>query len=492
MKPGKLQGLTNQTFSFLLFLAIPTAATAQSRPNIIFVLSDDHRYDFMGFMEEGPAFLETPNLDRMAREGAHLQNAFVTTSLCSPSRASLLTGKYMHHHRVVDNQRPVPAATEFFPQYLREGGYETAFVGKWHMGHEHDEPRPGFDHWVSFPGQGTYFDPVLNINGERESFRGYTTDILTDRAIGWLKNRHGKPFFLYLSYKAVHYPFLPAPRHKGRYSNARIDYPDTMADTEENYRTQPRWVRDRRYSYHGIDHMETTPFDHDPLRDFDAFYRQYCETVYGLDENLGRVLTFLDESGLAGSTIVLYMGDNGFALGEHGFYDKRDAFEESIRVPMLAWAPGRIAPATTVSKMVLNIDMAPTILDLAGLKPPPRANMDGRSFLPLLQARNVPWRDHMIYEYYWEWNHPSTPTTFALRTDRYKYIYYHGIWDLDGLYDLHSDPHERYNLIYIPAFREQASRMREQLFDRLEASGALEMPIPRPTGERLDDRKLPH
>ena len=353
------------------------------------------------------------------------------------------------------------------------------------MGHEHDEPRPGFDHWVSFPGQGTYFDPVLNINGKRRSFPGYTTDILTDLALGWLKDHHSKPFFLYLSYKAVHYPFVPAPRHKGRYKDARIDYPETMANTEENYRTQPRWVRDRRYGYHGIDHMETAPFDHDPLRDFDAFYRQYCETVYGLDENLGRVLTFLEESGLAGSTIVLYMG-------EHGFYDKRDAFEESIRVPMLAWAPGRIAPATKVSKMVLNIDMAPTILDLAGLRPPPPANMDGRSFLSLLQARNVPWRDHMIYEYYWEWNFPATPTTFALRTDRYKYIYYHGVWDLDGLYDLESDPHERHNLIDVPAFREQAARMREQLFDELETSGALQMPISRPTGERLDDRKLPN
>ena len=492
MQPGRRQRLTIHTLFLLVLVAFPAAARGQSRPNIILVLSDDHRSDFMGFVEEGPHFLETPSLDRMAREGAHLQNAFVTTSLCSPSRASVLTGKYMHHHRVVDNQRPVPAGTEFFPQYLREGGYETAFVGKWPMGHEHDEPRPGFDHWVSFPGQGTYFDPVLNINGERKSFPGYTTDILTDQALGWLKNHHGKPFFLYLSYKAVHYPFVPAPRHKGRYKNARIDYPETMANTEENYRTQPRWVRDRRYGYHGIDHMETTPLDSDPLPDFDAFYRQYCKTVYGLDENLGRVLTFLDESGLTESTIVLYMGDNGFALGEHGFYDKRDAFEESIRVPMLAWAPGRIAPATTISEMVLNIDMAPTILELAGLKPPPQANMDGRSFLALLQTRNVPWRDHMIYEYYLEWNFPATPTTFALRTDRYKYIYYHGIWDLDGLYDLESDPHERHNLIDVPAFRGQAARMREQLFDELETSGALQMPIRRPTGERLDDRKLPH
>ncbi len=459
-------------------------------PNIVLVLSDDHRYDFMGCVEGAPAFLETPNMDRMAREGAHLQNAFVSTSLCSPSRASILTGKYMHHHGVVDNQRRVPEGTVFFPRYLQQAGYETAFVGKWHMGHAHDEPRPGFDHWVSFRGQGTYFDPELNIDGERKSFKGYTTDILTDHALSWLKDRGSKPFFLYLSFKAVHYPFLPAPRHRGRYAKAKIDYPETMANTEENYLTQSRWIRDRRYSIHGIDHMETGAFDKDPVPDFDALYRQFCETVHGLDENLGRVLSHLDRSGLARSTVVFYMGDNGFALGEHGFYDKRDAFEESIRIPMLAWAPGRFAPGTKVSPMVLNLDVAPTVLDLAGVKVPPGASMDGSSFLPLLRGEAVPWRDHLIYEYYWEWNFPATPTTFAIRTDRYKYIYYHGVWDRDGLYDLQTDPHERYNLIDLPASRERVMRMREQLFDRLEAAGALIMAIRRPTGERLDDRKL--
>ena len=177
--------------------------------NVVFVLSDDHRYDFMGFMAEAPAFLETPAMDLMAREGAHLENAFVSTSLCSPSRASILTGRYMHHHRVVDNQRPVPAGTEFFPQYLQRGGYATAFIGKWHMGHDQDDPRPGFDHWVSFRGQGTYFDPELNVNGKRRQYQGYTTDVLTDHALRWLQEERqpGKPFFLYLSYKAVHYPF---------------------------------------------------------------------------------------------------------------------------------------------------------------------------------------------------------------------------------------------------------------------------------------------
>jgi N-acetylglucosamine-6-sulfatase len=470
------------------------AATAREKPkhrNIVFVLSDDHRYDFMGFMESAPAFLETPNMDRMARQGAHLANAFVSTSLCSPSRASILTGQYMHHHKIVDNQRPEPEGTVFFPKYLQEAGYRTAFIGKWHMGHDSDDPRPGFDHWASLKGQGTYLNPTLNINGERKTFEGYTTDILANQALTWLEEDRDPdhPFFLYLSFKAVHYPFTPADRNKGRYANDEVERPETMANTERNYQTQPHWVRERRYSIHGVDHMETGPYDNDPVPSFDRLYRQYAETVTGLDENLGSVLDYLDQAGLRDSTCVLYMGDNGFALGEHGFYDKRDAFEESIRVPMLAYAPGLIAPETTVTQMVQNIDIAPTLLDLAGVQPPASAHMDGRSFLPLLQGQSVSWRDSILYEYYWEWNFPATPTVFAIRSERYKYIFYQGLWDRDGFYDLKTDPHERHNLIDVPAYAEQIETMKKQLFDELERRGGLQIPIRRPLGERLDQRK---
>ena len=461
------------------------------RRNIVFILSDDHRYDFMSFMKGAPAFLETPNMDRMARQGAHLANAFVSTSLCSPSRASILTGQYMHHHRIVDNQRPEPEGTVFFPQYLQKAGYQTAFVGKWHMGHDHDNPRPGFDHWVSFKGQGTYFDPALNINNKRRTFKGYTTDILTNQALSWLKNGRDadRPFFLYLSFKAVHYPFQPAKRHQIRYEDTKVERPETMANTERNYQTQPHWVRERRYSIHGIDHMETGQYDNDPVPSFDELYESYCETVHGLDENVGRLLNYLDASGLSKTTLVVYMGDNGFALGEHGFYDKRDAFEESIRVPMLAYAPGFIKPGTKVTQMVQNIDIAPTLLAMAGVQPPRSAEMDGKSFLPLLQGQSIRWRDHILYEYYWEWNFPATPTVFAIRTDRYKYIFYHGVWDHDGFYDLQTDPHERHNLINVPAYSEQIEAMKKQLFDELEAGGGLDVPVKRPLGERLDQRK---
>ncbi len=484
---------------FLFLLLVPgirvfaaVDARAGAQPNIVYILSDDHRWDWLGFMPEAPRFLETPHLDRLAREGAHVRNAFVSTSLCSPSRASILTGQYMHHHGVVDNQRPEPAGIRYFPEYMQAAGYHTAFFGKWHMGHDSDEPRPGFHHWAGFRGQGEYTDPTLNINGQRRTFTGYSTDVLTEQALVWLKERRDpRPFVLYLSFKAPHFPFEPAPRHRGRYDSAPVRYPDTMANTEENYATQPRWVRERRYGIHGVDHMETGRFDQDPVPSFPELFRRYSEAVHTIDENVGRVLEYIDTNRLGENTLVVYMGDNGFALGEHGFYDKRDAYETSIRVPLLAWAPGRIKPGTVIPQLVQNIDIAPTLLEAAGVKQPAQTPaMDGASFWPLLQGRTVPWRDEILYEYHWEWNFPATPTLFALRTERWKYVYHHGVWDIDALYDLQTDPIERHNLIKVPAFREQAAALRSRLFDSLEKSGALRVTLPRPAGDPLHDRKL--
>ena len=460
--------------------------------NVILILSDDHRFDFLGFHENSPNFLETPNFDRMSNEGAHMKNAFVTTSLCSPSRATILTGQYMHQHKVVDNQRAVPDGTRFFPEYLQEAGILTAYIGKWHMGHDNDKPRKGFDHWASFKGQGVYFNPEFNINGNKKKFDGYNADITTDLALNFLKKNGGKRFYLQVGYKAVHYPFQPAKRHLGRYDKFKVPYPQTMSLTERNYETQPNWIRERRYGIHGIGHMETGPLDNDPVPSFPALYRRFAETVHGLDENVGRILNYLDESGLAKDTLVLYLGDNGFALGEHGFYDKRDAFEESIRIPMLAYAPGRINPGTQVDEMVLNLDIAQTIL--ASMKIRKTKNtpeMSGRSFLPLILGKEPSnWRKHLLYEYHWEWNFPATPTTLAIRTNRYKYIYYHGIWDKNGLYDLQTDPHERHNLIRIPAFNELASNLKNQLFNELGKMGGLSMPIRPPKDFQFYDRKL--
>jgi len=491
---------------FALLLTVTSSALTSSSlaapPNIVLIVSDDHRHDFLGFAPGAPTWLETPNLDKMAKGGVWLKNAFVSTSLCSPSRASVLTGQYAHHHGVVDNQRPVSPKLRFFPQDLQAAGYQTSFFGKWHMGHSDDKPQRGFDHWESFKGQGVYFDPEMNVNGVQQKFEGYTTDVLSDRALRWLATRKkDQPFFLYLSYKAVHYPFTPAPRNAQRYAQKKVTYPPTMANVERNYRSQPHWVRARRFGIHGVDHMEGTNFDNDPVPNFDEFYRDYCETVFGLDENIGRVLEGLEKAKLLdGNTLVLYLGDNGFHLGEHGFYDKRDAFETSIRIPMLAYAPKLLAPGKVVEQMVQNIDVAPTLLDIAGVpldNPQRKASgqkIDGRSFKPLLFGGKLTteWRKHILYEYYWEWNFPACPTQFALRTDRYKYVFYHGTWDHNSLYDLQTDPTENHNLISVPHYQPMVKEMRKQLFDLLEKSGSTEIPILRPQGDaQYYDRKLP-
>lgn len=466
-------------------VVLPARAAAQPR-NVILILSDDHRYDFMGFMPGAPEWLETPALDRMAAEGAHVRNAFVTTSLCSPSRASILTGQYAHRHGVVDNTSPIPPGTTFFPEHLQRAGWRTAFIGKWHMGEDADDPRPGFDHWVSFRGQGVYVDPVLNVNGERRQMKGYTTDILTDFALEWLgrqaTNGRQRPFLLILSHKAVHAEFVPAERHAGRYRDAPIPYPATMANTESNYRDRPRWVYEQRFGWHGVEYAY-----HGAL-DFDTFYRRYAETLLALDESVGRVLDHLKQSGLASSTLVIYMGDNGFSLGEHGLIDKRHAYEESIRIPMLAWAPGYIAPGSAPPQLVRNIDIAPTVLALAGVQPP--GVMDGRSILPVLTGDAGEWDSELLYEYYWEYAFPHTPTTFALRGDRYKYITYHGIWDISELYDLEADPQEQFNLIHVPAHRERIAAMRDRLWDLLEATDGMRVPVRRGNWQAAE-RKRP-
>ncbi|MDP6526189.1 MAG: sulfatase [Kiritimatiellia bacterium] len=474
----------------ILMLAAASAVAAPVK-NVILIVSDDHRYDFMGFHTDAPKWLETPALDRLAADGAHVKNAFVSTSLCSPSRASILSGQYMHRHRVVDNQRAVEPHVRFFPEYLQAAGLQTAFVGKWHMGHDNDERRKGYDYWASFKGQGVYFDPEFNLNGTRNKYEGYNADVTTDIAIDWLRNNHKKRFFLQVCYKAVHYPFQPPKRHHGRYQDKPIPYPATMSLTERNYETQPNWLRERRYGIHGIDHMQTGPLDHDPVPSFDDLYWRFCETVHALDENVGRLMKAVDDLKRRGDTLVIYLGDNGFALGEHGFYDKRDAFEESIRIPMLVRAPGVVKPGTVIEPMIQNIDVAPTVLEAMGVaKPADGPRMDGKSFLPLVAGKTIPWRDHILYEYHWEWNFPAQPTTLAIRTDRYKYVYYHGVWDKHSFHDLETDPHERHNLINIPAYKKQIEELKTQLFAELEASGGLNIPIRPPKGVEFYDRKL--
>lgn len=445
----------------------------QKPRNVIFILSDDHRYDFMSFLGK-PKFLETPNMDRMAHDGAYIENAFVTTSLCSPSRASILTGLFSHKHGVVDNQTAVRKDLIYFPQYLQKLGYETAFMGKWHMGHGDDEPRPGFDHWVSFKGQGQYYDCDLNVDGKHVRTTKHMSDELTDYALDWIKKDRDKPYFLYLSHKAVHAMFEPAKRHLGKYENVKVEYPKSMADTEENYKGKPAWVKEQRNSWHGVDYM------YHGQMDFDTFFKRYCETLLSVDDSIGSILDCLKDRGQLDSTLVFYMGDNGFCFGEHGLIDKRHMYEPSMRVPFLAHCPEIVKPGTKVTGLVQNIDVAPTVLEAAGAQAPDY--MDGRSFLPLLKGKDVDWRDAVFYEYYWEAAFPQTPTTYGVRTDRYKFIHYHGVWDIDELYDLKEDPDEMHNLIDEPDQQERIKKMREQLYSWLERTDGMQIPLRREGG----------
>lgn len=469
-----LSALAGATAAAPLLQTFPLATrkkleTAKPR-NIIFILSDDHRYDFFGFTGK-PKFLRTPNFDRLARQGAHLQNTFVTTSLCSPSRASILTGKYPFTHGVVDNDSPMPPGNVFFPTYLQESGYRTAFIGKWHMGHHTDEPQPGFDRWVSFPGQGVYHDPEFNIDGDRKKHTGYITDLLTDYAMEWIEAQRSNRFFLYLSHKAVHAMFEPAKRHFGKYEKVELEYPATMANTEANYHNKPRWVRAQRNSWHGVDYMYHGEMD------FDTFYRRYCETLLAVDDSIGRLVEALKQSNLLESTLILYTSDNGFSFGEHGLIDKRHMYEESIRIPLLAHCPELIKPNTKVSEFIQNVDFAPTILEAAGYQAPD--DMEGRSFLSLLQGDKPSWRDAIFYVYYWERPFPHTPTVFGIRTAQYKYMTYHGIWDVDELYDIRHDPEERENLIDREEHKELVLTFRKRIYDWLEEKNGLCMPVRR-------------
>ncbi len=471
-------------------------ATTQSeadRPNVIFILSDDHRYDFMGFTGKVP-FLETPNMDRMAAEGVHVKNAFVTTALCSPSRASILTGQYTHRHGVVDNQSLVPEGTEFFTQHLQRAGYQTGFVGKWHMGDHKNDPRPGFDYWASFRGQGHYWNSVFNVNGAEEepTDSTYVTHAITRYAKEFLDQRDTeKPFFLYISHKAVHAEFIPAPEHDGRYADAELIYPPTMyppghekavvTEQEYNYSDVPDWVKEQRYSWHGVDYL------YHGQMDFEQFYRNYCETLLALDESIGEILDYLEANGLAENTTVFYMGDNGFSFGEHGLIDKRQAYEESMRAPLLIKGPAVDSSVNVLEENIQNIDIAPTILDMAGAEIP--ESVDGQSFKPLLEGRKTAWRDTIFYEYFWERPFPQTPTVHAVRTQQFKYIRYHGVWDINELYDIRNDPLEMNNLIRNPEYADTARALRDALFRWIEATDGDTMLLkPDGTGARFDHR----
>jgi N-acetylglucosamine-6-sulfatase len=410
------------------------------RPNIVFILSDDHRWDFMGSV--GHPFLDTRNMDRLADEGVLFSNAFVTTSLCTPSRASFLTGQYAHTHGVKNNITVWKNEAVTFLESLKSVGYDTSFIGKWHMPGRLPDLR-GVDQFITFTvqaGQGRYFDCPLIIDGvETPSRKPYITEELTDYALEFIEEDRDNPFCLYLSHKAVHHQFLPPPELNHLYDDIEMKLPEE-ADT---------WLGMTR------GHMWTGIFG--PMQ---YHVRNYCEALVALDQQIGRVLDKLDEMGVADNTVVVYAGDNGYFWGEHRLVDKRWPYEEALRIPFIVRYPQLVNnPGRKADQMILNIDLAPSLLAMAGV--PVRENTDGISFVPILQDASAPGRKAWLYEYFKEFPY-NTPPLNAVRTETHIYTEYESRRRPE-LFDIVNDPRQKRNLMGTPEGNELLPEMKEML-----------------------------
>ena len=443
--------------SLLALAATPPAmAQADDRPNFVVVLVDDMRWDDFG--AGGHPFVRTPNIDRVAAEGALFLNGFTTTPLCSPARASFLTGLYAHTNGIIDNTNRRGHNLNTFPRQLDETGYDSAFVGKWHMGTD-GTPRPGFDTWVSLIGQGTNTDPEVYVGGERMTFEGHVTDVLTDRAVSFLEAARNEPFVLFFSQKAVHPDpalglveggFIAADRHLGIYDDEPIvRLPSAGVPPLD----KPALMRKVAYLPPlGLDTSTT-----------DATIRDRLEMVTGVDESVGRLLEALERTGELDDTFFVVTSDHGYFYGEHGLNaQRRLAYEESARIPLVIRYPSLIEPGTRPEQMVLSIDLASTILELAGQEP--EDPMQGASLVPILRGEDPQgWRTSLLIEHHSDPDNylrdapgPGRTSEFArvlsmgykaVRTERYKYIQYTDLEGVDELYDLEADPYEMNNFI---------------------------------------------
>jgi len=434
-----------------------SGSRSRERPNIIFFMTDDQRWD--GLSRAGNPYFKTPNLDRVANEGAYFTNSFVTNSLCGPSRATCLTGKYSHNTGVKLNERYFPRDQETILETAGKHGYRTAFVGKWHNKPWGRDRK--FDYYFGFRGQGRYHDPIIRENdGEEKEYKGWVEDVLADKTIEFIKQYRREPFFICHWFKTPHQHCLPAERHKDLYNDVKFKKPSTF-DTD--YAGKPRAVAEADMKIGG-----TGPTSY--VQDFDEFMRNYYRVITGVDENVGRILDVLDEMGLAENTIILFVSDNGYFLGEHGFFDKRLMYEPSLRIPVLIRYPKGIKPGTVIDEFALNVDFAPTLMDYAGLPIP--EDTDGRSLRPLLEGREVAWREDFLYEYYaypdWHYVKPNK----GVRTRRWKYIHYYDFpEDEYELYDLENDPEEAHNLIDDPQYADVVERLRKRLFELRKETG---------------------
>jgi N-acetylglucosamine-6-sulfatase len=466
---------------------------------VLLVLCDDLRWDTLGCA--GHPHLKTPHIDRLAAEGVRFPNAFCTTSLCSPSRASILTGVYAHTHRVRDNFTELPATLPSFPGLLHAAGYQTAYVGKWHMGEANDERRPGFDWWVSHKGQGKYYGTEFNVNGRRESRPGYYTHEVTRYALDFLAQPRpaSQPWLLILGHKAPHSFYIPEPKYSNAFHHVGIEYPDTAFHLEG----KPAWIKDRLYTWHGIygplfEWRKQFPDDRpEAVKDFAAMTRAYWSVMRSVDDSVGQLRAALEASGQLDRTLILFMGDNGLLNGEHGMVDKRTMHEASIRIPLLARYPG-LTPTNqpkVIGQQVLTLDVAPSVLELCGARP--MRNIHGRSWVNLVRRGDPRWRASFLYEYNYEKQFPYTPNVRGVRTDEWKYTHYpHGDGTPDRhlaeLYDLKHDPEERHNLIADPRHADRLKALQKELARLLKTTGAMpdQMPLDEGIKKELPDQKI--
>ncbi|MHC4573959.1 MAG: sulfatase/phosphatase domain-containing protein [Planctomycetota bacterium] len=439
--------------------------TRRDRPNIIFIMADDHASHALGCY--GSRINKTPNLDRIAREGMRFDNCFCTNSICAPSRAVILTGKYSHINGKIDNRResPFDGSQQTFPKLLQEAGYETAMIGKWHL---RTEPT-GFDYWNVLPGQGKYHNPEFIEMGERKKHAGYVTDLITDFCLAWLKQRKSdKPFLLMYHHKAPHRNWQPDEKHAKMYDDVDVPVPETFDD---DYKTRSDAAREQQMTIarHFRVPGDTKIKPPEGLTGkalkkwkYRRYMQDYLRCVASIDDNVGRLLDYLDESGLAANTVVVYTSDQGFFLGDHGWFDKRFMYEESLRMPLLVRYPREIKSASVNGDIVLNLDFAATFLDFAGVTTP--ADMQGRSFRSLLKGRTPRnWRTSMYYHYYEYPGAHAVKRHYGIRTKRYKLIHFY--YDIDAweLYDLKKDPRELNSLYGNPAHDAIVKKLKGEL-----------------------------
>ncbi len=454
------------------------AAAGASQPNILYIMADDHAAHAISAY--GSRINQTPNIDRIASAGARFTNCFCTNSICTPSRAAILTGQYSHKNGVYTLNDRLDPKRNHVAKELQRAGYQTAMIGKWHLA---SDPT-GFDYWNILPGQGVYYNPEFIEEGTRKKHQGYCTDLIADFSLDWLKRRDPqKPFFLMCHHKAPHRPWEPDPKYKNLFQGQTIPEPDNLFDHYEGRARSVSTVTMRvGEDMNQTDLKQPVPagLRGDALRQwaYQLFIKDYLRCVRSVDDNVGRLLDYLDAENLAENTIVIYTSDQGFFLGDHGWFDKRLMYEESLRMPFLMRYPGAIRAGSVLRDMVLNIDFAPTFLAYAGVRAP--SEMQGRSFRANVQGHTPrDWRKSMYYRY---WMHNTSdhhvPAHYGLRTDRWKLIYYYGKplgmagaeppdtqpdWEL---FDVRNDPREMHNLYHDPKYAGLVRKLSAELAER--------------------------